>query len=370
MKKILVTGSKGFIGKNLLAHLHDNTLAEIISFENHQDESQLRALVQQAELIIHLAASNRPKNSADFARINVGLTRLLCSAIEDSKRAIPIIFTSSTQASLPNPYGESKLVAEQVLQQFSSTHNNSLAIYRLPGVFGKWCKPNYNSVVATFCHNIAHDLPIQIHEPNKEIDLVHIDDVIRSILENIKNPFQGIIAPIINPTYQITLGKLAAIISDFNIQRAQGKVDCVGTGFLRALYSTFISYLPPEKFTNIISGSSDRRGIFVEFLKTPNCGQISYFTALPGITRGEHYHHTKTEKFLVAKGRARFQFRNLITNEICEIYTSCSHPEIVDSIPGWAHNITNIDDSELIVIVWANEIYNHQLPDTIPAKYL
>ena len=368
MKKILITGSLGFIGKNLIAHLRDKSYGEILTFNRNQNEEVLINLIHQADVIVHLAGSNRPSEVSDFSKINVDLTKSICKAISSSMRTIPVIFTSSTQIEQSNPYGASKLLAEEILQDFSTANNNPIAVFRLPGVFGKWCKPNYNSVVATFCYNIANNLPIQIHDSKKELSLVYIDDVVNKLIQTINASWQGISRLSVNPLYLITIGELANLIEGFNQKRLAGKVDRVGDGLLRALYSSYLSYLPPEQFSYKVPESSDARGRFIEVLKTPDCGQFSFFTALPGMTRGDHYHHSKTEKFIVVQGEALFRFRNIITNETYEILTTSAKPQIVDSIPGWSHNIRNIGENDLIVMVWANEIFNRELPDTIPSK--
>ena len=268
-----------------------------------------------------------------------------------------------------NLYGQSKLAAEETLKNLSITNGNKILIYRLPGVFGKWCKPNYNSVVATFCNNIANDLSITINSPNTNLKLVYIDDVIESFLSNLNQFHDKNVNDIkVNPEHQITLKDLADKIEAFKYSRTSLKSDRVGEGFIRALYATYLSYLPHSKFSYEIPVHGDERGVFVEMLKTPDTGQFSFFTAHPGITRGGHYHDTKNEKFLVINGMACFKFRHMITNETITIETSGKFPKIVETIPGWAHDITNIGDDEMFVALWANEVFDHDRPDTIPAE--
>jgi UDP-2-acetamido-2,6-beta-L-arabino-hexul-4-ose reductase len=235
----------------------------------------------------------------------------------------------------------------------------------LPGVFGKWCKPNYNSVVATFCDNIASELPIKINDPTTPLNLVYIDDVVDEFLRALEAMPDGLSRGEIEPTYTITIGDLAAQIESFKNCRTSLLSERVGVGLTRALYSTYVSYLPNEKFVYELPNHVDPRGSFVEMLKTPDCGQFSFFTAHPGVTRGGHYHHSKTEKFLVIRGSARFGFRHVLSDETYEVFTSGDNPMIVETVPGWAHDITNVGDDLLVVMLWANEIFQRERPDTI-----
>jgi UDP-2-acetamido-2,6-beta-L-arabino-hexul-4-ose reductase len=237
-------------------------------------------------------------------------------------------------------------------------------IFRLPGVFGKWCKPNYNSVVATFCHNIARGLPIQINDPMAHLSLVYLDDVISALIDAIDAP-TGTSEGVVLPEYTTTLGELADQILAFEHCRSSLITERVGTGLVRALYATYISYLPEERFSYELPQYSDPRGVFVEMLKTIDSGQFSYFTAGPGITRGGHYHHSKTEKFLVIKGKALFRFRHLLTNEFIVFHVAGEQARVVDTIPGWSHDITNVGNDEMIVMLWANEIFDRKNPDTV-----
>lgn len=366
--RILVTGSKGFVGKNLFVRLGEITNIEALEFSRGDSLDTLSALVAQSDAIVHLAGENRPKDVADFTLINTDLTRNLCNAIRLTGRKIPLILASSIQAELDNPYGQSKRAAEQVVEQFASETGNPAVIYRLPGVFGKWCKPNYNSVVATFCHNIANDLPIQINDTATRLSLVYVDDVVSEFLHAISNKTEGVQWGLVEPVYTISLGELAQQIASFKNCRDNLVSEKVGTGLTRCLYSTYVSYLPPEKFSYNLKRYGDERGVFVEMLKTPDCGQFSYFTAHPGVTRGGHYHHTKTEKFLVIKGSARFGFRHIVTNDTYEILTSGEVPQVVETVPGWTHDITNVGEDEMVVMLWANEIFDRDAPDTIACK--
>ncbi|MBU0743758.1 MAG: NAD-dependent epimerase/dehydratase family protein [Gammaproteobacteria bacterium] len=362
--KVLITGSEGFIGKNLVVKLQELQEYEIVHFDEKSLIEDLRKEIVDIECIFHLAGVNRPQNPDEFAAGNTDFTRKLCDLIIDSECKIPIIFSSSIQAEIDNPYGISKLESEQVLLDYSMKTNVPVYIYRLPNVFGKWCRPNYNSVVATFCYNIANDLPIQVNDPDALINLVFIDDVISSFIGICRQMSKETYCKV-DPVYSITIGELAEQIKSFKENRKTLVIGDVGDGLVRALYSTYVSYLKPQQFSYNLSKHEDPRGIFVEVLKTQKSGQVSFFTALPGITRGGHYHHTKTEKFLVLKGRARFCFRNILTDEKYTYCVSGDVPEIVETVPGWAHDITNIGDDEMIVWIWANEIFDKQLPDTI-----
>jgi len=370
--RILVTGANGFIGKNLVVRMNELSNVTVSTFVRGDDAALLHQLVSQVDLVVHLAGENRPADEFAFAQVNSGLTSALCDAIEQafrsSGRHVPLVLASSTQAELDNPYGRSKLAAEAAVHMLTKETGNPCVIFRLPGVFGKWCKPNYNSVVATFCHNIARDLPIQINDPAGNLRLVYVDDVVNSLLAALVNPAFGCVQAKVEPVYTTTLGELANQIRAFGDCRSTLMTERVGTGFVRALYATYVSYLPAEKFSYSVTQHADARGVFVEMLKTLDSGQFSYFTAHPGITRGGHYHHTKTEKFLVIKGEALFRFRHLVTNELVELKTSGTKPTVVDTIPGWSHDITNVGNDEMVVMLWANENLDRQKPDTVASK--
>jgi UDP-2-acetamido-2,6-beta-L-arabino-hexul-4-ose reductase len=375
--RILVTGSNGFIGKNLVARLNELQVYSIDFFCRENSPENLPKLIDCADFIVHLAGENRTTDTTSFKTINTDLTKLISDAIRLSSRHIPIIFTSSIQAKFDNPYGISKLNAELVLKKLANETGNPIYIFRLPGVFGKWSKPNYNSVVATFCHNIANDLPIQLTNSAQELSLVYIDDVVSKFIQLIENPkitgdFENqslnFITPKFEPQYKITLEELALIIKSFQNSRNNLIMEDVGSDLMRALYSTYVSYIPPEKFAYKVPCYTDSRGDFIEVLKTKKNGQFSFFSANPGVTRGGHYHHSKTEKFLVIGGTACFKFRNILTDASYEIIIESNKHTIVDTIPGWAHDITNIGDDMLIVMLWANEIFDRDNPDTFSYK--
>lgn len=274
------------------------------------------------------------------------------------------MISSSIQAGLDNAYGQSKAAAEKQIERYAAKSGAAYFIYRYPNVFGKWCKPNYNSFVATFCHNIANDVDITINDPAASVSLVYIDDVCTHALKLLTGTVDSGYKDVA-PIYSTTVGEVAELIYRFKESRSTLITEAVGTGFTRALYSTWLSYLPTDKFTYTVPFNGDSRGIFCEMLKTPSSGQFSFFTAHPGITRGGHYHHTKNEKFLVIRGQARFKFEHVITGERYELNVSCDEFKIVETVPGWTHDITNIGNDELVVMLWANEIFNRDEPDTI-----
>jgi UDP-2-acetamido-2,6-beta-L-arabino-hexul-4-ose reductase len=365
--KILITGADGFIAKTLRIRISELAGHSAVLFTRSNTVDELPELLDGVDAVIHLAGVNRPQTEDEFTTGNAELTQALCDAIGKKTNKPMVVLASSTQAAQDNVYGRSKLAAEQAVRELGNNHGVRTYIYRLPNVFGKWCKPNYNSVVATFCHNIAQGLPIQINDATRTLNLVYVDDVVNTFLDTISKQVStaDAIDQVVQPEYTITLGGLASQIQAFYDSRASGITEPVGTGLVRALYSTYISYLKPQQFSYPLVKHADPRGEFVEMLKTQDSGQFSYFTAFPGITRGGHYHHTKTEKFLVIRGQARFKFRHMVTDERFEQITNGDNPTIVETIPGWTHDITNIGETEMIVMLWANEIFDRQKPDTI-----
>jgi UDP-2-acetamido-2,6-beta-L-arabino-hexul-4-ose reductase len=283
-------------------------------------------------------------------------------------RKVPVVLASSAQAALDNPYGRSKLQAEQAVQAYAAQNGAQATIFRLNNVFGKWCRPNYNSAVATFCHNIARGLPITVHDPAAPLQLVYVDDVMEAFLAVLEHPEAAGGLAQAGPVHTTTVGELAEMVRGFAASRQTLVTPRVGSGLVRALYSTYVSYLPLEAFDYAVPMHGDARGTFVEMLKTPDCGQFSYFTAHPGVTRGEHYHHSKTEKFLVIAGSARFEFRHVLTGETHAIETHGAQARIVETVPGYTHNIRNIGTDLLVVMLWANEIFDRLKPDTVALK--
>ena len=369
--KVLITGSGGFLGKNLQLHLAERKDMEVVCFTRANQVEQLPALLARVDFVFHLAGVNRPEDTAEFVAGNADLTVALCQALADiaeaTGRKVPVVFSSSTQAALDNPYSASKRAAEDALFALQRQLGVQVHVFRLPNVFGKWCKPNYNSAVATFCHNVARDLPINVNDPAAPLTLAYVDDVLQRFIQLMDgadtaldpNGFAALA-----PQYTTTVGEVARLIQSFNESRQTLMTERVGTGLVRALYATYVSYLPPDAFGYIVPMYGDPRGMFAEMLKTPDCGQFSYFTAHPGVTRGGHYHHSKTEKFLVIKGQARFKFRHMHTGETHELTTSGEKAQIVETVPGWTHDITNIGSEAMIVMLWANEVFDRQRPDT------
>ncbi len=360
--KILVTGSNGFIARNLIIHLKYSTNHELVTFNRDNNISELKNVIKDVDFIFHLAGINRPKSEDEYDE-NFDLTKNITEICKNYNRRIPIIFSSSTQALLENKYGVSKKKAESYLQNYNRETGSAVGIYRLTNVFGKWSKPNYNSVVATFCNNVAKNEKVNVDNPESEISLVYIDDVIESFLKKYES-LKDIEFIEVKPVYTCTVQSLLNKINKFNSFSDHITLDSVGTGFDRALYSTFISYLPKDRFSYSLKENIDYRGKFVEILRTPNMGQISFLTAPPGITRGCHFHHTKTEKFIVVHGSARIKYRNLLDNDSHEIIVNESSSTVVETIPGWVHDITNIGKEKLVVMIWTNEIFNPSVPDT------
>jgi UDP-2-acetamido-2,6-beta-L-arabino-hexul-4-ose reductase len=369
--RVLITGANGFIGKNLRLRLRERKDLDLVCFTREQNVLQLPGLLQGVDFVFHLAGVNRPNDPHEFVVGNTELTRELCAAVADAVHAfgrrIPIVLTSSIQAELDNPYGRSKREAEEALRAFGCDPLVPVHVFRLPNVFGKWCKPNYNSVVATFCYNIARGLPVTVNDPHALVKLVYVDDVVDRFLQLLDGAdgaadragFESI-----SPQYMASVGDLSRNISAFKDSRATQTTERVGDGLLRALYATYVSYLPVEAFSYEVPHHADPRGVFVEMLKTPDCGQFSYFTAHPGVTRGGHYHHSKTEKFLVISGAAKFRFRHMQTDEAHEILTTGDRAQVVETVPGWTHDITNVGEGELVVMLWANEVFDRARPDT------
>lgn len=365
--QILVTGSNGFIAKNLIVSLNEKNYS-ILEFKRGDSKELLEEKIIKANIIFHLAGENRSNNDELFIKNNINLTKEICNILKTKNLKIPVLFSSSIHSKLNTAYGKSKKQAENLLYDLYKENNNPVLIYSLPGVFGKWSKPFYNSVVSTFCHSIANDLEINIFEPEKIIKLIYIDDLIKHFLSSIKNFQFGFNKAYIKPEYEISVKDLANTLLNFKIYRETLFTDRVGEGLIKKLYSTFLTYLPIEKCFYEIASHSDDRGRFVEMLKTKDSGQFSFFTAKPGVTRGGHYHNSKSEKFLVLKGKALFRLVHILTKEYKEIELFADNPLIVESIPGWTHDIKNTGNEELIVMLWANEIFDKENPDTFASE--
>ncbi|BDU70448.1 capsular polysaccharide biosynthesis protein Cap8F [Geothrix oryzae] len=364
-KTVLVTGANGFVGSNLCAALKYRKDVNLLTYDVNDPLDALPERVLAASAIVHLAGINRPEHPKEFLAGNVNLTTQLVQILQTAGKSTPLILSSSTQAALANPYGESKLAAEEAVFEYSRATGTSVFVYRLPNLFGKWCRPNYNSVVATFCHNIAHKLPIQINNPDAPLDLVYIDDLIDAFCQALEGravmngPFCTV--PVV---YKTTVGNLADRIRAFASSRDDLSIPPMDDPFTRKLYSTYLSALPTDQFSYPIKMHRDSRGSFTEFLKTPDRGQVSVNISHPGITKGNHWHHTKNEKFLVVSGTGVIRFRKLGTQEVIEYRVSGEKLEVVDIPPGYTHNITNIGECDMVTIMWVNEPFDRDRPDT------
>ncbi len=364
--KILVTGSKGFIGLNLLSVLQRMEDVTVFQFDIDNTKDDLQEALRECEVIFHLAGVNRPKDVSEFAEVNAGLTGDICDSLRKMRRTPRIILSSSTQTELDNPYGASKKAAEEVLKQFHRDTGADVVVYRLPGVFGKWSRPNYNTVVATFCHNIARDLPIQISDQNHILQLVYIDDVVQAFCseinpERIENVFRF---ADVSPVFSITLGKLTEMTKSFRDSRKTLLLPALEDGFTRRLYATYLSFLPSNEFSYNLLKREDQRGVLAEFVKSPAMGQIFVSRTKPGITRGDHYHHTKCEKFLILEGEGIIRFRKIDGDEILSYPVNGKELKVLDIPPGYTHSIENVGNSEMIVLFWASEMYDSTKPDT------
>lgn len=363
--KILVTGAKGFIGKNLIAELRNRGYEDIYKFTRETDKNLLEEYTKQCDFVFHLAGVNRPKNEEEFMKGNFGFTSELLELLKKHNNKVPILITSSIQAERDNPYGKSKKAGEDLIFKYGKENNVKVYVYRLPNVFGKWSRQNYNSAIATFCYNISRDLPIQVNDPNVELTLVYIDDVINefiSALENKENRIGDFCKVPIE--HKRKLGEIVDLIYSFKKSREDKSIPDMSDGFVKKLYSTYLSYLPENKFSYELKMNIDNRGSFTEFIKTIDRGQVSVNISKPGITKGNHWHHTKNEKFLVVSGKGVIRFRKIDSDEIIEYYVSGDKLEVVDIPPGYTHNIENLGDTDMVTIMWANEPFDPESPDT------
>lgn len=363
--KILVTGAKGFIGKNLVAELKNQGYKNIYEYTRETDNQHLDKYAKECNFVFHLAGINRPQNEKEFMAGNYDFTLGLLDLLKQNNNKAPVLLTSSVQARLNNPYGVSKKASEDLMFTYSQKTGAKVYVYRLPNVFGKWSRPNYNSVVATFCHNIARNLPIKVSNPEVELTLSYIDDVIKEFIKTMRgNPTVDGQYCVIPTVYNIKLGELATLIKSFKEVRTNLAIPNLGDTLQNKLYSTYLSYLPKDDFSYALQMNVDHRGSFTEFLRTPERGQISVNVSKPGITKGNHWHHSKNEKFLVVSGQGLIRLRDINSQEIIEYRVSGDKLEVVDIPVGYTHSILNVGDTDLVTIMWANECYDPQNPDT------
>jgi UDP-2-acetamido-2,6-beta-L-arabino-hexul-4-ose reductase len=366
--EILVTGARGFIGKNLVVALERGEGTDVFPFDLDLPVADLERGLAQGDVVFHLAGVNRPGSEEEFEKGNVDPLRDILSRLERNGRRPLLVLASSTQALRDNPYGRSKRKAEELLLDYASRTGTPARIFRLPGVFGKWCRPNYNSVVATFCHSIARGLPIEISDPAATVELVHVDDVVLAFLGLLKGGVEGADFATVQPVFKTTLGELAGLLTDFHATRKILEVKDLSDPFHRRLFGTFVSYQPSDALAYALPVRSDVRGELAEFLKAGGHGQIFLSRTRPGITRGGHYHDLKVEKFLVVEGQAVIRFRHILTDERAEFAVSGTGLEVVDIPPGWTHSIENTGTSDLVTLFWSSEVHDPDRPDTFRAE--
>lgn len=368
-KTILITGSGGFIGKNLIWELRSKGYEDLRLFDLDTDPGLLDAYTKDCDFVFHLAGVNRPEKQEEFMKGNFGFTDTLLASLKKNKNTCPILITSSIQAALDNPYGRSKKAGEELLFSHARQTGSTVYVFRLSNVFGKWCRPNYNSAVATFCHNIARDLPIQVNDPGAILSLVYIDDVLDAFLGALQGDVlkeDGFCR--VSTVYTVKLGRIVELLREFKESRTNLSVPNMAKGFEKVLYSTYLSYLPENQFSYPLRMNTDNRGSFTEIIRTAERGQFSVNVSKPGITKGNHWHHTKNEKFLVVSGKALIRFRRIGTGEVIDYHMSGEKLEVVDIPPGYTHTIINEGEGDLVTFMWANEQYDPDRPDTIFEK--
>jgi UDP-2-acetamido-2,6-beta-L-arabino-hexul-4-ose reductase len=364
--KILITGAKGFVGKNLIAELKNKGYNDIFEFTRDSNPSLLEEYTRQCDFVVHLAGVNRPKNENEFMEGNFGFTSQLLELLKKHGNKAPVLITSSIQAEKENPYGRSKKAGEDLLFNYYYDTDVKVYVYRLPNLFGKWSKPNYNTVVATYCHNIARNLNIQINNPDAELNLCYIDDVLEEFMRALEGTptIQDDDFCVVPVSHNIKLGELAGLIKSFKESRSNLSIPNMEDGLTKKLYSTYLSFLPKDHFSYDLKMNSDYRGSFTEVIRTPERGQVSVNVSKPRITKGNHWHHTKNEKFLVVSGEGLIRFRKIDSEEIIEYRVSGEKLQVVDIPTGYTHSIINVGESDLVTVMWANECYDPEKPDT------
>lgn len=363
---ILVTGANGFIGKNLCAQLKNETdIVEVFTYDRDKKPDLLEEYCKKADFVLHLAGVNRPDKDAEFMEGNCHTTILLLDLLKKYQNTCPVMMASSIQATFDNPYGKSKKAGEDIVLQYAKETEANVCIYRFPNVFGKWCRPNYNSVIATFCYNVSHNLSITVDESNHMMHLAYIDDVVEELIRCIHGKeTRGETFCEIPIVYGRTLGEIAALIKSFGDCRINKSIPDLSDIFTKKLYSTYLSYLQEDCFGYDLKMNIDNRGSFTEFIKSVDQGQVSINISKPGIIKGNHWHHTKHEKFLVVSGTGVIRLRNIYTDKVIEYYVSGEKMEVVDIPAGYTHNIENLGETDMATVMWANECFNADKPDT------
>ena len=363
--KVLITGANGFVGKNLISHLSLNKDIEVLKYDIDSTEEELDKYTMECDFVYHLAGVNRPQNTSEYMEGNFGFTSVLLNKLIENNNKCPIMISSSIQAELDNDYGKSKKAGEDLIFKYAKDNNVKVYVYRFPNLFGKWCRPNYNSVIATFCNNIANNLEIVVNDENKELNLAYIDDVceelIRCLSDQAHREGNFYYIPII---YVKSLGYIANLIKSFKENDRGIMVPSTGDEFTKKLYATYISYVPLKEMVVDLEEHRDNRGLFCELVRTKEAGQVSVSTTNPEIIRGGHYHHTKMERFIVIKGKAKIKFEHVITHETYEFEVSGDKLQYVTIPVGYQHSINNIGEDELVLILWANELFDPSIPDT------
>lgn len=366
--KVLVTGAGGFIGRNLIAELERREGTEVLPFEKDMEIGLLDKYCAECDFVFNLAGINRPEHVEEFMEGNYGFAATLTGLLRSHGNVCPVMISSSIQAGLENPYGRSKKAGEDMMYAYGQETGAPVYIYRFPNVFGKWCRPNYNSAVATFCYNIAHELPIRVNDRGTALQLVYIDDVVEELLRALdRRPHMDEAGCCFVPeVHEATLGEIVDLLYSFRESRENRMIpDLTAGSFSKKLYSTYLSYLPEDRFSYPLLMHEDGRGSFTEILKSPDRGQVSVNISRPGITKGDHWHHTKNEKFVVVSGSGLIRFRRHGSDEIIEYPVSGEKLEVVDIPPGYAHSIVNAGETDLVTLMWCNECFDADRPDTI-----
>lgn len=375
--KILVTGAKGFVGKNLCAQLknirdgkarnYPIRIEEVMEYDLDSSSESLEAYCRKADFVFNLAGVNRPKDPKEFMAGNFGFATTLLDTLKKYGNRCPVMISSSTQAALDNPYGESKRAGELLMRDYATETRVKVMIYRFPNLFGKWCRPNYNSAVATFCHNLANNLPITVNDPSVELTLVYIDDLVEELIAALSgNEHRDGDFCRVPVEHRVKLGRIVELLNRFKeMSRTLEVPDLTLGGFEKKLYSTYLSYLPQEKMIYDLRMNVDQRGSFTEIIRTAERGQMSVNISKPGITKGEHWHHTKNEKFVVVSGHGLIRLRKIDSDEVLNFEVSGDRIQVVEMIPGYTHSIINLSDTDnLVTLMWCNELFNPERPDT------